>query len=446
MRIGGKRSIRILLFLALLLLVGQQLLQTHKAAAAQPTYYVASLDATIDPGAEDFVLSAINNARTAGANHFILILNTDGGAGNNMQNIITAISKYEGDGNNFTTLIAPSSGHAFSAGAFIAEASTKIVMVNGTTIGSATPIITGIPDAELASIQQKDIAAFATYMEALTSQFGRNATATGLMVTAGRSYDYMNASRLHVVDKWLPVSSTTDALSAMGVPSNVPIQTPGLRSQAISILSDPNLDALLFLIGSFAILLDLLHPTLIVSFVGGAALVLALFGFGLFGAPFTSIILMLIGAAFIFLELKTHHGISALVGVVVFVIGFLLIFQTPPLPAQPSPSTPPVANFFQISTATYVIIGAIAVVGIALSLYVYGLREEFQKHIPHFDPKGIIGKEGKLIADLKAGGVATANIDAEEWSVTASTDMPKGTRVKVLEVDGLKLKVEKLEG
>lgn len=440
-----KRSFRILLLLALLLLAGQQLLQTQKAAAV-PTYYVASLNATIDPGAEDFVVSSINNARAAGANHFILILNTNGGAGINMQNIITAISTFESEGNNFTTLIAPSSGHAFSAGAFIAESSTKIVMVNGTTIGSATPIITGIPDAELASIQQKDIAAFATYMESLTSQFGRNATATGLMVTAGLSYDNMNANRLHVVDKWLPVASVSDALTAMGVPRETPIQTPGLRSQAISILSDPNLDALLFLIGSFAILLDLLHPTLIVSIVGGVALVLALFGFGLFGASLTSIFLMLIGAAFIFLELKTHHGISALAGVVIFVIGFLLIFQTPPLPAQPSPSTPPLANFFAISPITYAIIGAVAAVGIAMSLYLYGLREQFQKHIPHFDPKGIIGKEGKLITDLKAGGVATANIGAEEWSVTATEDLAKGTRVKVLEKEGLKLKVQKMEG
>ncbi len=442
---GGARGIRILLFAALIILAGQQLLQTHRAVAAS-TYYVASLNATIDPGAEDFVVSSINNARSVGANHFILILNTDGGAGNNMQNIITAISNYEAAGNNFTTLIAPSSGHAFSAGAFIAEASNNITMVSGTVIGSATPIITGIPDAELASIQKKDIAAFATYMETLTLQFHRNATATGEMVTLGSSFDNVNATRKHVVDQWLSVSSERDALTAMGVPSSVQIQTPGLRSQAISILSDPNLDALLFLIGSFAILTDLLHPTLILSFVGGAALVVALFGFGLFGASLASIILMLIGAAFIFLELKTHHGVSALIGVVVFVVGFLLIFQTPPPPAQPSPSTPPLANFFQISNVTYAIIGAVAAVGIALSLYLYGLREQFQKHIPHFDPKGIIGKEGKLISDLKAGGVATANIGSEEWTVTASEDMPKGTRVKVLEVEGLKLKVAKMEG
>ncbi len=446
MKTSYKRSIRFLLCFAFLLLAGQQLFSSHKVAASS-TYYVASLDATIDPGAEDFVVSAISDARAAGANNFILILNTNGGAGNNMENIISAISVYEGAGNNFTTLIAPSSSHAFSAGAFIAEASTKIVMVSGTTIGSATPIIIGIPGEEIAAVQKKDIAAFATYMKSLTHQFGRNETATGAMVTDGTSYTNEEAAKFHVVDQSLNTNSISDALTLLGVPASAGIpHTPSFRSQAISILSDPNVDALLFLIGSFAILIDLTHPTLIVSVIGAAALVLGLFGFGVFGASLTSIILMLIGALFIFLEIKTHHGISALAGVIIFVIGFLLIFRTPAVPSQPSPSQPPVANFFEISAITYGILAAIAVAGTGLSLYLYGLREQFQKRRPHYDPKGIIGKEGKLLTDLKAGGVATANIGAEEWSVTGSVDLTKGTRVKVLEVQGLKLKVEKMEG
>ncbi len=446
MRLRYVRGLRILFVLAFFVLLGQQLVQSQRSAAAS-TYYVASLDGTIEPGAQDFVVSSIDDAQSVGANHFILVLNTLGGAGDNMINIISAISRYEStSGNVFITLIGPSASHAFSAGSFIAEASTKIYMVNATQIGSATPIITGIPGEEIASVQKKAIAAFATYMQSLTSQFGRNATATGLMVTDGVSYNETDAAKFNVIDQWLKVLTISDALTALGVPVSTEIHTPGLRSQAITILSDPNVDALLFLIGSFAILIDLTHPTLIVSAVGGAALVLALFGFGLFGASLTSIILMLIGALFIFLELKTHHGVSALAGVVIFVIGFLLIFRTPPLPAQPSPSTPPVANFFQISTVTYVIIGAIAVAGIALSLYLYGLREQFQKRTPLLDPKGIIGKEGKLLGDLKAGGVATANVGAEEWSVTASADIPKGSRIRVKEVQGLRVTVEKVEG
>src|SRR6266699_1821419 len=95
-------------------------------AHAQSNVYVASLDQNIDPGAEDFVVSSINEATSAGIH--ILILNTNGGSGANMENIISAISDYEYSGNNnFTTLIAPSSAHAFSAGAYIAESSKFIV-------------------------------------------------------------------------------------------------------------------------------------------------------------------------------------------------------------------------------------------------------------------------------------------------------------------------------
>ena len=67
----------------------------------------------------------------------------------------------------------------------------------------------------------------------------------------------------------------------------------------------------------------------------------AFFGLGVFGASPLAVFLMVVGTAFIFLEVKTQHGISAVVGVVIFAVGFLLIFQLPPASAS-SPSLPPV--------------------------------------------------------------------------------------------------------
>jgi len=57
----------------------------------------------------------------------------------------------------------------------------------------------------------------------------------------------------------------------------------------------------------------------------------------------------------------------------------------------------------------------------------------------------MVGKEGRLLTDLKAGGDATANIAAEDWTVTSPGEIEKGTRIKVKEVRGLKLVVEKAE-
>src|SRR5712692_9488186 len=111
---------RIALFLLLAVVVLTVQASLPQEAHAASTVYVASLDQNIDPGAQDFVVSSINDATSSGIHNFILIINTNGGAGVNMENIISAIAAYEGAGSRFTTLIiAPGSAHAFSAGAYI---------------------------------------------------------------------------------------------------------------------------------------------------------------------------------------------------------------------------------------------------------------------------------------------------------------------------------------
>ncbi len=152
LRVAHKTSV-LLLAVFILLIIQSSL---SPPARASSSYYVAAMNANIDPGAEDFVVSSINDATSQGIHNFILVLDTFGGNGQNMDNIITAISKYRGTGNSFTTLIAPFGAHAFSAGAYIAEASTNITIVPGTSIGSATPIVFGIPAGQENSTFNKD--------------------------------------------------------------------------------------------------------------------------------------------------------------------------------------------------------------------------------------------------------------------------------------------------
>ena len=219
----------------------------------------------------------------------------------------------------------------------------------------------------------KDINAFASYMMTLTQSNGRNATATGLMVTGGVSYPDDKALQYHVINGIINSTTVQGALSYLGVPASTPINTPGIRSSLISILSNPNVSSLLFLLGVFAILADIYHPTIILSVIGVAVIAGALFGLGVFGASPLAILLMVIGVAFIFLEVKTAHGISATVGVVIFVVGFLLIFQFPPAsssaPSQSNPIPPQPASFSGIPDITYGLLVALGAAIIIGSLY-----------------------------------------------------------------------------
>jgi membrane-bound serine protease (ClpP class) len=444
----SRQTIVLILFLAVVFLTVQSYVPDK--AHAQSNVYVASLDQDIDPGAQDFVTSSINDATSANIHNFILVLNTNGGDGADMENIITAISNYEGGctNNNFTTLIAPTSGHAFSAGAYIAESSCNILMVPGTVIGSATPIVSGIPPGQESTTLTKDIQAFTNYMTTLTGTHNRNATATALMVTQGVSYDCQKytscyAQQLNVVNRVLNASTTHEALTVLGA-GDAEIHTPGSRSTFLSVISDPNLDGVLFLAGVFAILADLYHPTLILTVVGATLVALALLGLGVFGAPIISIALMMIGALFIFLELKIHHGVAAIAGVIIFIVGFLLIFALPSsAPANgPSGSLP---GSVQVGILTYTVLGLVGGGGVLGSIYLHRVREIMMRKPLAQNPKAIIGKKGHLTSDLTIGGVATATIGSEDYSVTGSVELPRGSQVIVKDVQGLKLVVEKVE-
>lgn len=443
------KLIRLVLAAALILALVSVVLPSHAKTQCASTsgYYVASLSADIDPGTADFMANTVSSAESQCAANIVFVLVTNGGDGASMESMIGSISSYQSWGGNFTTVVAPRGAYAFSAGSYIAEASNKIYMEPGTTIGSATPIVSGIPTGEENTTLTKDINAFTSYMVTLTQSNGRNATATGLMVTHGVSYPYDRALRYHVINGVIGSSTLDGALSFLGVPASTPVNTPDVRSTVISILSNPNVSSLLFLLGVFAVLADIYHPTIILSVVGVAVIATALFGFGVFGASPLAVILMIIGAAFIFLEVKTAHGISATVGVVMFIVGFLLIFQFPSAASSaPAPIQQQPANFSSVPDITYgllVAIGAAIVIG---SLYLRSIREALRRRPKVNEPSVLIGKEGRMESDLSPGGRGVAQVASEEWSVTSTQALKRGDPIRVKGVSGQTLAVEKVEG
>ncbi len=438
------KGVHVLMAVALLLAFAAQAVPAHaQTCSTKSGYYVASLNADIDPGSADFMATTVSNAKSLCASNIVFVLTTNGGDGASMESMIASIASYQQWGGTFTTLVAPQGAYAFSAGSYIAEASNKIYMVPGTTIGSATPIVSGIPTGEENTTLTKDINAFASYMSTLTRANGRNQTAAALMVTAGKSYPDDKALQYHVVDGIINSTTLQGALAFLGVPASTPVNTPDIRASFISILSNPNVSSLLFLIGVFAILADLYHPTVILSVAGVVVVALALFGLGVFGASPLAVFLMVVGVAFIFLEVKTAHGISAIAGVVIFIVGFLLIFQLPP-GSSAEPTLPPV-NFSGIPDITYGLLAALGAAIVIASIYLRSIREALKKRPKVNEPTVLIGKEGRMESDLFAGGKGVAMIASEEWTVTSAQELRRGDQVRVKGLSGQTLTVEKVE-
>jgi membrane-bound serine protease (ClpP class) len=443
-RVGGLLLVAVLIAFAIPVVASHA---QNQSCSTKSGYYVASMNADIDPGTADFMASTVSNAESVCAGHIVFVLVTNGGDGASMESMISAIAGYQQWGGNFSTVVAPQGSYAFSAGSYIAEASNGIYMEPGTTIGSATPIVSGIPTGEENSTMTKDINAFASYMGTLTEANGRNSSATRLMVTKGVSYPVGLAFKEHVINGIINSTTLQGALSYLGVPANTPINTPGIRSSLISVLSNPNVSGLLFLLGVFAVLADIYHPTIILSVVGVAVIVTALFGLGVFGASPLAVILMIIGAAFIFLEVKTAHGISATVGVAMFIVGFLLIYQFPPAAAAPSGSSsaPPVGTFQGIPDITFGLLVALGVAVVVASIYLRSIRDALRKRPKVNEPSVLLGREGRMESDMKAGERGVAMVASEEWSVTSAQDLQRGDSIRVKGVAGQTLTVEKVD-
>lgn len=70
-------------------------------------------------------------------------------------------------------------------------------------------------------------------------------------------------------------------------------------------------------------------------------------------------------------------------------------------------------------------------------------HESGEKRVSNAD--ALIGREGRVIADIPADGYGYVKIDGDEWrSVSQGVDIPKGTKVSVISRESIVLTVEQL--
>ena len=268
-------------------------------------------------------------------------------------------------------------------------------------------------------------------LTSLAEKWGRNTTAVYNMVQSNQAFSANEAVAIHVADG--TANSLSDALNQLGLSGNPQVTlSEDLYEQIISALSNATLDGILFLVGVIAIVLDIYHPTIMLTILGIIAIVAGLVGAEIIGASLLGIVILVMAAALIVAELKLGHGFALMAGVVLGAFGIYYLS----LGLQYSPS--PITSLAEIE------LGLLVVFGVIIGLYIRWMIGPIRRRSKLTGSEAMIGKTGIAITDLKPKG--EARVAGEIWRAESlSGDIAKGEAVSVKALNGLVVMVEKVQ-
>ncbi len=411
---------------------------------------VLDVDGAIGPAIADYVVNGIAEAGHGDTGLVILRMNTPGGLDGSMRAIIRAILSSPVP---VAAYVAPSGARAASAGTYITYASAIAAMAPGTNIGAATPVQIGggglfgggkdekqKAGNSTADTETRKIVNDATaYIRSLAELHKRNVEWAEKAVRTAESISASEALKLNVID--VIAGNVPDLLRKIDgrtvVVAGAPVQlhTAGLRVVArahdwrtdfLSIITDPNIAFILMLVGIYGLVFEFAAPgTMVPGTIGGIALLLALYALNLLPINYAGAGLVLLGIGLMIAEVHIGaFGVIGIAGVAAFGMGSFMMFNS----GVPG---------FQLSIA--VVVSAMAITA-ALFLLVLSLLLRSRKHPVVTGKEALLGAEGEALAWQQEEG--RVRVQGEIWRARAAGPLAPGTRVKVINREGLVLFVE----
>jgi membrane-bound serine protease (ClpP class) len=441
----------------LAMLFATQLLATLAIPARAAEHaLVLDVDGAIGPAVADYVVRELRGTTPSQVGVIVLRMNTPGGLDTSMRQIISAILASPVP---VVTYVAPSGARAASAGTYIAYASAIAAMAPGTNIGAATPVQLGGPmlpgGAEQRQTRQQQDKTDETgdtetrkfvndaiaYIRSLAALNGRNADWAADAVRSAVSLPAVDALSLHVIDviandvpdllrqidgrtvliAGKPLRLATAGLEVATVP-------PDWRTELLALVTNPNVAFILLLIGVYGLILEFFNPGAVApGLIGAISLFVALYALALLPINYAGAALVLIGIGLMIAE--AHIGAFGAIGVggvAAFVIGSLMMF-------------PSRAPGFALSYA--VVIGT-ALCSAALFLLALAVLLRSRKRPVVTGSEALIGASGEAVS--WQDGEGRVRVKGEIWLARADAPLAVGAHVKVLDRDGLVLRVQPL--
>lgn len=387
----------------------------------------------------DYLQRAASRAREKRCDSLYLRMNTPGGS---LQSTRLIVEEILASPIPYLCLISPKGGHAGSAGAIILQACHVNGGLEATNIGAATPIL-GTGQEMPEDLRKKLVNDTVSWIEGITRVRGRNLEFSRDIVTEAKSLSSSEAVKARALDilaenesDFLQRSRDRKVLLDERQEEIVKVgelieYAPDLRYRVLNFVADPEFAYLLFM-GSIALLyVEITNPGMIVpGVIGGIGMVFSMIAFHKLEVAWGGLALILLGIAFLILELFIpSFGALGVGGLVAIFFGSIFLFN-----AEATGYTLP------LGLVLPVVIGIGAVfLGVGY-LALKTLRMKSQDV-----DADLTSRDGKVISTIGNGHNGQIEIMGETWSFVSEDPLQIGDAVHVTSRTGLILSVKKIK-
>lgn len=444
-----------LLWIAGVMLNQQAATKAEAPASATPLAIVIKVDGVISPATFDLIKRNLAEAAKRNADIAILEMQTPGGLYDSMQQIIQVILESPVP---VATFVYPPGSHAASAGTYILYASHIAAMAPSTVIGAATPIQMGnneppqkgdgtMPDKNAAApktpLEQKLVNDASAYIRGLAELRQRNAEWAERAVREADSITATEAMSKKAID--VIADDITDLLEKidgktvkMTKNNTMKLRTKGAkvetvtadwRTELLDLIAHPNVAFMLTTLGSYGLIYECMNPGAILpGVVGLICFILGLFAMNVLPVDYTGLALMLVGIALMIGEaFAPTFGALGIGGAIAFAVGATMLIDS----VDPTFGIDP----WLIAGTT---IGSLAFLSVLLAVALRAARRAPSTGVDEM--KAAVGEVLNW-----SQGAGEVRVTGEIWKASAASPefiINTGDKVKVVEIDGLRLIVK----
>jgi membrane-bound serine protease (ClpP class) len=403
---------------------------------------VVKISGSINPAVAEYVSHEISQANADQEALIVLHMDTPGGLDTSMRQII---KKIQGSQVPVASFVAPGGSRAASAGTFITIASHIAAMSPGTNIGAAHPVNMmggGGEGGQAKTMEQKVVNDAAAYIRSLAELRNRNVHWAELAVVNSVSISAEEAKRLNVIDliagdvkalvlavdgREVQVASGSVTLKTGNIPIVFHEMNP--RQKLLDLISNPNVAYILMMLGLVGLYFELSNPGLILpGVIGAISLILALYAMQTLPINYAGLLLILFGVILFIAEISImSYGLLSVSGVVSIFLGSTMLIDSD----DPA---------LQISRAIlYPTLGLTVVLSVGIVVFATRTRNLKKQG----GAEGMLGETGLVKETLDLHGRVL--VHGELWDAEAATKVDAGETVRVDSVNGLKIKVSKIQ-